>query len=239
MTKYQNGLGIDNKLKISLNGTAQYFLADHLGSTVSLTDASGNVSSSANYDSFGNSTNNLTTRYGYTGREYDNFTGLYFYRARWYDSNLGRFISEDPIGFGGGDVNLYGYVFNNPVMLTDPSGEIVPILALLVVAAKSAAVGAAVGGAAVILTKGIGNLVNGKNFFHCISSPGYWIDVGIGAAGGAIVGALTPIAGAYAAAYGGYSAASLGLGATIGINAAGNGLQYFASVSLGLSLIHI
>ncbi len=107
LTKYQNGLGIDNKLKMNVNGTAKYFLQDHLGSTVSLADSSGTVSSSASYDSFGNSTNNLTTRYQFTGREKDEFTGLHYYRARWYDANLGRFISEDPIGLSGGDVNLF------------------------------------------------------------------------------------------------------------------------------------
>jgi hypothetical protein len=47
---------------------------------------------------------------------------LHYYRARWYDANLGRFISEDPIGFAGGDVNLFGYVWNNPQGYTDPSG---------------------------------------------------------------------------------------------------------------------
>ncbi len=122
LTKYQNGLGIDNKLKMTANGTVNYFLADHLGSTNALTDSSGNVTSSASYDSFGNATGNLTTRYQFTGREFDNFTGLHYYRARWYDGNLGRFISEDPIGLAGGDVNLYGYVGNNPLGATDPSG---------------------------------------------------------------------------------------------------------------------
>ncbi len=39
-----------------------------------------------------------------------------------YDSKLGRFISEDPIGFNGGDVNLYGYVWNNPQKFDDPLG---------------------------------------------------------------------------------------------------------------------
>lgn len=39
-----------------------------------------------------------------------------------YDSRLGRFVSEDPIGFNGGDVNLYGYVWNNPLNYYDPYG---------------------------------------------------------------------------------------------------------------------
>ncbi|MFH1154915.1 MAG: RHS repeat-associated core domain-containing protein [Pseudomonadota bacterium] len=43
-------------------------------------------------------------------------------RARYYDPEVGRFISEDPIGFDGGDVNLYAYVLNNPVNRTDPWG---------------------------------------------------------------------------------------------------------------------
>lgn len=77
LTKYQNGLRIDDKLKMVTNGNAKYFLQDYLGSTVGLTGASGAVVSSASYDSFGNSTNNLTTRYQYTGREKDEFTGLH------------------------------------------------------------------------------------------------------------------------------------------------------------------
>ena len=57
-----------------------------------------------------------------TGREFDKETGLYYYRARYYDPMEGRFISKDPISFNGGDANLYGYVLNNPVNLTDPRG---------------------------------------------------------------------------------------------------------------------
>jgi RHS repeat-associated protein len=65
---------------------------------------------------------NLKQPFAYTGREYDEETGLYYYRARYYDADTGRFISEDPIGFEGGDVNLYVYVGNNPVLLIDPEG---------------------------------------------------------------------------------------------------------------------
>lgn len=37
--------------------------------------------------------------------------------------NVGVTPSRDPIGFEGGDVNLYGYVQANPVNLTDPEGK--------------------------------------------------------------------------------------------------------------------
>jgi RHS repeat-associated protein len=123
LTKYQNGPGIDAKLKQTTSGTSKYFLQNHLGSTVALTNSSGGVTDTNSYDSFGNATNlSFPSRYQYTGREFDATTGLQYSRARWYDPNIGRFISEDPIGFGGGDVNLYGYVWNKPVNLTDPMG---------------------------------------------------------------------------------------------------------------------
>lgn len=48
--------------------------------------------------------------------------GFYYMRARYYDPEVGRFISEDPIGFEGGDLNLMAYVGNNPIMLVDPEG---------------------------------------------------------------------------------------------------------------------
>jgi len=48
--------------------------------------------------------------------------GFYYMRARYYDPQVGRFISEDPIGLDGGDVNLYVYAGNNPIMGVDPWG---------------------------------------------------------------------------------------------------------------------
>jgi RHS repeat-associated protein len=49
-------------------------------------------------------------------------TGLYYYRARYYSPGLQRFISEDPIGLLGGDVNFYVYVWSDPVNWIDPLG---------------------------------------------------------------------------------------------------------------------
>jgi RHS repeat-associated protein len=48
--------------------------------------------------------------------------GFYYMRARYYDPKVGRFVSEDPSGFEGGDVNLYAYVKNNPINAIDPEG---------------------------------------------------------------------------------------------------------------------
>jgi RHS repeat-associated protein len=99
-------------------------LKDALGSTMALVDASGNLVTQYAYDPFGNTTVSGATNSNalqYTGRENEG-NGLYFYRARYYSPCTGRFISEDPLGFGGGDENLYGYVFDNPTNLSDPSG---------------------------------------------------------------------------------------------------------------------
>jgi len=105
VTRYQNAPGIDNKLKQKQGSTSKYFLQDHLGSTVGLADTSGAVTETNSYDSFGNASNSsFSSRYQFTGREFDSFTGLQYNRARWYHPQIGRFISEDPIGFRGGDV---------------------------------------------------------------------------------------------------------------------------------------
>jgi RHS repeat-associated protein len=49
-------------------------------------------------------------------------TPLSYYRARYYDPAAGRFLLEDPVGFQGGDNNVYRYSFNDPVNLQDPTG---------------------------------------------------------------------------------------------------------------------
>ncbi|MFZ0061414.1 MAG: RHS repeat-associated core domain-containing protein, partial [Pyrinomonadaceae bacterium] len=119
---FLNGPGIDNKLRQTTSGTTSDFLADHLGTTRALADASGALTSSISYDSYGNvSSGSASTRYTYTGREVDPETGLMYYRARFYDPEQGRFISEDPVGLSGG-INQFSYVSNNPQNAKDPTG---------------------------------------------------------------------------------------------------------------------
>ncbi|WP_406694560.1 RHS repeat-associated core domain-containing protein [Singulisphaera sp. Ch08] len=60
--------------------------------------------------------------YLHQGGRYDAVSELYSFRHRDYSSTLGRWTSQDPIGFIGGDLNLYGYLANGPSNRLDPSG---------------------------------------------------------------------------------------------------------------------
>jgi len=114
------------------------------GFRVGLADSTGTLQTQYTFAPLGNTTvtgASTTNSFAYTGRELD-ATGLYFYRARYYNPTVQRFISEDPIGFSGGDVNLYAYTGNSPTNLRDPSGKIAP----LVVGGVLCGTGAAIGG---------------------------------------------------------------------------------------------
>ena len=63
--------------------------------------------------------------YQFQGLKINGATGLAYSRNRDYSPTLGRFIILDPVGFEAGDINLYRFVGNNPVVWSDPSGLIV------------------------------------------------------------------------------------------------------------------
>lgn len=120
------GLRIDEFLTRTdvVAGTTSNFLTDALGSPVAVTDNAGAVQTEYTYEPFGRNTvsgASNSSSYQYTGRENDGI-GLFYYRARYYNPELQRFLSEDPLEFGGGDVNLYAYVVNNPMSYVDPFG---------------------------------------------------------------------------------------------------------------------
>lgn len=133
--------GIDEVFERTEGAGTRALLTDALGSTVALVDGSGALQTQYTYEPFGaTSTTGAASANPtqYTGRENDG-TGLYYYRARYYDPRLQRFVSEDPIGFGGGDVNLHAYVGNNPTGYRDPSGHFVPLILCAAGAVGSAA----------------------------------------------------------------------------------------------------
>jgi RHS repeat-associated protein len=78
------------------------------------------------YDAFGKLTSETNGAvdliFGFTGRLFDDATGLQNNLHRWYDPTIGRWLSEDPIGFTAGDANLFRYVRNAPTTASDPSG---------------------------------------------------------------------------------------------------------------------
>jgi RHS repeat-associated protein len=77
------------------------------------------------YDEYGNILNNSNAEFQplmYAGGLYDFDTKLYRFGARDYDPTIGRWTTKDPIGFAGGDTNLYAYVGGNPMSYNDPTG---------------------------------------------------------------------------------------------------------------------
>ncbi|MHB8404395.1 MAG: RHS repeat-associated core domain-containing protein [Gammaproteobacteria bacterium] len=120
---YLTGANIDEVFSRSTSGATQSYLTDNLGSTLALTNSAGAISTSYSYEPYGNTTASgasSTNALQYTGRENDG-DGLYYYRARYYNPAYGRFVSEDPIGFGGG-LNAYAYNAGNPMNYMDPFG---------------------------------------------------------------------------------------------------------------------
>jgi RHS repeat-associated protein len=124
-TSYTYG---DDLLSMMKSGEIWNYQYDGLGSTRSLTDASGNESDTYTYDAFGSllsETGSTENDYLYTGEQFDGSLGQYYLRSRYYSANTGRFTQQD-VWIGSdpepGTLNKYAYVLNDPQNLVDPSG---------------------------------------------------------------------------------------------------------------------
>ena len=110
----------------SAAGQSRWVAVDHQNSIRDIVDASGSVVNHIQYDSFGNissqSNSGIASLFGYTGKPFEATTQLQNNWHRWYSSKLGRWLSEDPVGFNAGDVNLYRYVGNSSTNSIDPDG---------------------------------------------------------------------------------------------------------------------
>lgn len=116
------------RIALRVNGTLNYLLGDHLGSTSLTTDATGTVISELRYTAWGAvryASGNTATQYQYTGQySYAGEFGLLFYNARWVDPSLGRFAQADTVVPGGVQgYDRYAYVNNSPINYTDPTGH--------------------------------------------------------------------------------------------------------------------
>jgi RHS repeat-associated protein len=117
-----------NRMPISMtqNGNKYYLHYDQVGTLKAVSDGSLNVIKEISYDTYGNilSETNPSFRvpFGFAGGLYDSDTKLTRFGYRDYDAYSGKWTAKDPIDFGGGDSNLYGYVLQDPVSGIDPSG---------------------------------------------------------------------------------------------------------------------
>ena len=102
----------------------RYIHTDYQGTRLAESSVSGDIVKRYHYEPYGMQVGNaLHTEVGYTGHIYDSDTGLVYMQARYYDPVIGRFYSNDPVGFR--DVhsfNRYAYANNNPFKFTDPTG---------------------------------------------------------------------------------------------------------------------
>ncbi|MFY8107671.1 MAG: RHS repeat domain-containing protein [Bacteroidia bacterium] len=120
-----------------------YFHLDVMGSLVAITDESGILLESRNYDPWGKPRNPQTLSYtlsnpfgessssytlrGYTFHEHYEMFDLINMNGRLYDNQIGQFINADPILADNENLqnyNRYSYVMNNPLKYTDPSGYV-------------------------------------------------------------------------------------------------------------------
>jgi RHS repeat-associated protein len=122
---YVYGLGLLYRITPDEQRATYHF--NHRGDTIALSNDRQNLTDLYTYDEFGNlldrrgSTPNPFTFVGRHGVMQET-PSFYFMRARYYDAEAGRFLSEDPLGFEGGDWNLYSYTASNPIGYIDSQG---------------------------------------------------------------------------------------------------------------------
>ena len=118
------------------NGANYYYEKNTLGDIIGIRDSSGTQVATYTYDAWGN----ILTKTGsmadinpfrYRGYYYDTETGFYYLQTRYYDPTIRRFINADnyellpTLSQTIGQLNLYAYANNNPIMFTDETGEFV------------------------------------------------------------------------------------------------------------------
>ncbi len=128
--------------KMNKNGTTYYLTYDQVGSLRLVTDITGNIVKRLDYDTFGNVLSDsdpaFEVPFGFAGGLYDPDTKLVRFGYRDYDPEVRRWTAKDPIFFGGGDTDLYGYVLNDPINMIDPTGEFGVLITILVAAVEAA-----------------------------------------------------------------------------------------------------
>ncbi|HQO86877.1 MAG TPA: RHS repeat-associated core domain-containing protein [Bacteroidia bacterium] len=243
-------------------GTAyiRYIHTDHLGSWNTITDAGGNRLQEINFDAWGNRRDPNTWRAfastppeplfdrGFTGHEHLYGFQLINMNGRMYDPVVSRMLSPDNFVQApdfSQSFNRYSYAWNNPLVLTDPSGEFIFTLATLIAApftggASLALLPTAIG-ADIGMWQG-GTLANGGEmnpFKWDYSSEKTWGYM----AGGAVFGGASGYVGGAIAAEGGFMANTMGLVASSYVNSVGTAMhtggQTDVSINFGIGSFNL
>lgn len=127
LRRYVPGPGVDEPLvwyEGSGTTSRRWLSTDDTGSVIGYSDSTGASDAIYGYGPNGEPGAWSGSRYSYTGQIMIPEAQLYYYKARAYDPILGRFLQTDPVGYAAGDMNLYGYVENDPINATDPTGTL-------------------------------------------------------------------------------------------------------------------
>ena len=124
------------RLGFTYNGTPYLYVYNGTGDVMGIVDDTLATVVEYTYDAWGKvlsvsgsavGTIGTLNPFRYRGYVYDEETGLYYVSSRYYDPEIGRWINADgQISGVGGDIrgyNLFAYCFNNPVNMSDPTGN--------------------------------------------------------------------------------------------------------------------
>jgi len=120
---------ISENQQISNAWTPSFYGYDGFGSVRTLTDSTGTVTDTYDYDAWGNAVNTTGSTpnvYLYRGEQYDSDLNLYYLRARYFNPLSGRFLTRDPQEGRikvPGSLHKYLYSVGDPINLFDPTGR--------------------------------------------------------------------------------------------------------------------
>lgn len=192
MIFYYDATGIAG---VMYNGIMLYYVKNVLGDVINVIESDGTIVASYNYDAWGNVVGQTGSfadinPFRYRGYYYDSYTGWYYLQTRYYDPSTCRFLSADnPELLGSlssvpGQLNIYSYCNNNPVMYVDHNGKLAFLLSAIFIGVIS-------------LLSGV--IMGVKSYNEGNSAGKIVLDFISGFAGGAIVsGVLLTLGGMFA-----------------------------------------
>lgn len=133
LARLDHTLNADGSINDDISPTLYYFHTDQIGTPMEMTQEDGSLVWAGDYSTWGKVSwqhpgaspllqKRIKQNLRFAGQYADESTGLHYNTFRFYDPDIGRFLSQDPIGLAGG-MNLYQYA-PNPVGWIDPLGWI-------------------------------------------------------------------------------------------------------------------